>query len=58
MCCITHAADQITCNDRAGGRITLGSDFPVESVDPLKGFYAAVTRLDENGKSPMGKGGW
>lgn len=43
---------------RAGGRITLGSDFPVESIDPLKGFYAAVTRLDENGNSPMGKDGW
>ncbi|KAJ9103233.1 hypothetical protein QFC21_002656 [Naganishia friedmannii] len=43
---------------QAGGRITLGSDFPVESIDPLKGFYAAVTRLDENGHSPMGKDGW
>ncbi|WWC59026.1 uncharacterized protein I303_101572 [Kwoniella dejecticola CBS 10117] len=41
-----------------GGRITLGSDFPVESIDPLKGFYAAVTRLSEDGKSPHGKGGW
>jgi hypothetical protein len=43
---------------RAGGRITLGSDFPVESIDPLKGFYAAVTRLNEDGNSPMGKYGW
>ncbi|GHJ88849.1 hypothetical protein NliqN6_5251 [Naganishia liquefaciens] len=43
---------------QAGGRITLGSDFPVESIDPLKGFYAAVTRLDEEGNSPMGKDGW
>ncbi|KAJ9122933.1 hypothetical protein QFC24_003971 [Naganishia onofrii] len=43
---------------QAGGRITLGSDFPVESIDPLKGFYAAVTRLNENGDSPMGKTGW
>nr|XP_019008917.1 amidohydrolase [Kwoniella pini CBS 10737]OCF47698.1 amidohydrolase [Kwoniella pini CBS 10737] len=41
-----------------GGRLTLGSDFPVESIDPLKGFYAAVTRLSEDGKSPQGKGGW
>ncbi|WVW78929.1 hypothetical protein I302_100892 [Kwoniella bestiolae CBS 10118] len=41
-----------------GGRITLGSDFPVESIDPLKGFYAAVTRLAEDGQSPQGKGGW
>lgn len=42
----------------AGGRITLGSDFPVESIDPLKGFFAAVTRTDERGSSPMGKNGW
>ncbi|RXK39578.1 hypothetical protein M231_03080 [Tremella mesenterica] len=41
-----------------GGRIALGSDFPVESIDPLKGFYAAVTRLSEEGDSPHGKGGW
>lgn len=42
----------------AGGRITLGSDFPVESIDPLKGFFAAVKRTDEHGASPMGKNGW
>ena len=30
----------------AGGRLALGSDFPVESVDPLLGLYAAVTRQD------------
>jgi predicted amidohydrolase YtcJ len=41
-----------------GGKIALGSDFPIESVDPLKGFYAAVTRLDERGQSPHGPGGW
>ncbi|ORY24106.1 amidohydrolase family-domain-containing protein [Naematelia encephala] len=41
-----------------GGRITLGSDFPVESIDPLKGYYAAVTRLAEDGTSPHGPGGW
>lgn len=40
------------------GHITLGSDFPVESIDPLKGFYAAVTRRSPEGKSPHGKGGW
>ncbi|WVQ83884.1 hypothetical protein IAT38_006028 [Cryptococcus sp. DSM 104549] len=40
------------------GRLTLGSDFPVESIDPLKGFYAAITRLSEDGKSPHGKDGW
>lgn len=43
---------------RHGGRITLGSDFPVESIDPLKGFYAAVSRRSEDGKSPMGPDGW
>lgn len=43
---------------RKGGRIALGSDFPIESIDPLKGFYAAVTRLDEHGNSPHGPGGW
>lgn len=42
----------------AGGRIVLGSDFPVESIDPLKGYYAAVTRLSEDGRSPHGPGGW
>lgn len=42
----------------AGGRIALGSDFPVESPDPLKGFYAAVTRRAEDGTSPHGPGGW
>lgn len=43
---------------RHGGRIALGSDFPVESPSPLKGFYAAVARLDEQGNSPHGPGGW
>jgi predicted amidohydrolase YtcJ len=41
-----------------GGRIALGSDFPVESIDPLKGFYAAVSRLSESGDSPHGQQGW
>jgi predicted amidohydrolase YtcJ len=43
---------------RHGGRIALGSDFPVESLDPLKGFYAATTRLSEKGTSPHGPDGW
>lgn len=30
----------------------------MESIDPLKGFYAAVTRLSELGESPHGKQGW
>jgi hypothetical protein len=32
-----------------GNIIPGGSDFPVESPNPLLGFYAAVTRQDQNG---------
>jgi predicted amidohydrolase YtcJ len=39
----------------AGGRLALGSDFPVESDDPRLGLYAAVTRQDLQGNPP---GGW
>ncbi len=39
----------------AGARLALGSDFPVESVAPLLGIYAAVSRQDAQG-SP--DGGW
>lgn len=39
----------------AGGRLALGSDFPVESADPRLGLYAAVTREDLAGRPP---GGW
>jgi predicted amidohydrolase YtcJ len=39
----------------AGGRLALGSDFPVESADPRLGLYAAVTRQDLQGNPP---GGW
>ncbi|KAF5312069.1 hypothetical protein D9619_002308 [Psilocybe cf. subviscida] len=42
----------------SGARITLGSDFPVEEVNPLKGFYAAITRAGTDGTSPHGPGGW
>ena len=35
---------------KAGVRIANGSDFPVEDVNPLWGFYAAVTRQDRNGQ--------
>lgn len=31
---------------RQHGRIALGSDFPVEEINPLYGFYAAVVRQD------------
>jgi predicted amidohydrolase YtcJ len=30
------------------GRIALGTDFPVEEVNPIKTFYAAVTRMDHD----------
>jgi predicted amidohydrolase YtcJ len=39
----------------AGSRIPGGSDFPVESIDPLLGMYAAVTRRNLEGEPP---GGW
>jgi predicted amidohydrolase YtcJ len=39
----------------SGARLALGSDFPVESVDPRLGLYAAATRTDAEGK-PVG--GW
>lgn len=31
------------------GMVTLGTDFPVEDISPLKTFYAAVTRQDAQG---------
>lgn len=40
---------------RTGVVIPNGSDAPVESVNPLISFYAAVTRQDESGFPP---GGW
>jgi predicted amidohydrolase YtcJ len=40
---------------KSGARLAGGSDFPVESENPLLGFYAAVTRQDLAGKPP---GGW
>jgi predicted amidohydrolase YtcJ len=39
----------------SGARLALGSDFPVESVDPRLGLYAAATRTDAEG---MPVGGW
>ncbi|KAK0430387.1 amidohydrolase family-domain-containing protein [Desarmillaria tabescens] len=42
----------------SGARITLGSDFPVETMNPLAGFYAAITRVSLDGNSPHGPGGW
>jgi len=39
----------------SGARLALGSDFPVEQVNPMLGIYAAVTRQDLDGWPP---GGW
>ena len=39
----------------SGARLALGSDFPVERVDPMLGIYAAVTRQDAAGRP---EGGW
>ncbi|KAH9990826.1 amidohydrolase 3 [Russula vinacea] len=41
-----------------GKRLPLGSDFPVEGINPLLGFYAAVARCSPDGTSPHGPGGW
>ncbi|EMD82043.1 amidohydrolase [Pacificimonas flava] len=38
-----------------GTRLALGSDFPVEPVNPFYGLHAAVTRQDREGMPP---GGW
>ncbi|KFL36610.1 amidohydrolase [Arenimonas donghaensis] len=38
-----------------GVPLALGSDFPVESVDPRLGLYSAVTRADREGEP---SGGW
>ena len=41
-----------------GNRLPLGSDFPVEGMNPLLGFYAAIARRSPEGTSPHGPGGW
>jgi predicted amidohydrolase YtcJ len=40
---------------KLGVHMPNGSDFPVESPNPLLGMYAAITRQDRNGNPP---GGW
>jgi predicted amidohydrolase YtcJ len=40
---------------RAGARLALGSDTPVEPANPFLGLHAAVTRRDAAGQPP---GGW
>lgn len=39
----------------SGARLALGSDFPVEKVNPMLGLHAAVTRQDADG---WPEGGW
>ena len=39
----------------SGAKLALGSDFPVESVDPRRGLHAAVTRQDAHDHPA---GGW
>jgi predicted amidohydrolase YtcJ len=40
---------------RAGGRLAFGSDWPVMTLDPLKGLHVAVTRTTQDG---LPAGGW
>lgn len=40
---------------RAGGRLAFGSDWPVMTLDPLKGLHVAVTRTTADG---LPEGGW
>jgi len=39
----------------AGASLAFGSDAPVESIDPIRGIHAAVTRQDANSRP---EGGW
>lgn len=40
---------------KSGTRLAFGSDFPVERVDPMLGFFASVTRQDDQ---LWPEGGW
>ncbi|BGP58099.1 hypothetical protein JCM8202v2_005756 [Rhodotorula sphaerocarpa] len=42
----------------SGAPFALGSDFPVEGVNPFDGLFAAVTRKWTDGNSPHGEDGW
>ena len=39
---------------KSGAKIINGTDAPVEDVDPIKSYYATVTRQDESGRPPGG----
>lgn len=50
---------QATFSRNVNTTLLLGSDFPVEPPSPLRGIYAAVTRLDPDTRtSPHGDEGW
>ena len=49
---------ELKCRSSQINILPLGSDFPIESINPLLGFYAAVSRLSVEGQSPHGEGGW
>ncbi len=34
---------------KAAGKVALGTDFPVEDINPMKTFYATVARMDAKG---------
>ena len=40
---------------KAKGRLSFGSDWPVMTIDPLKGLHVATTRTTEDG---LPEGGW
>jgi predicted amidohydrolase YtcJ len=40
---------------KANGRLSFGSDWPVMTIDPLRGLHVAVTRTTEDG---LPAGGW
>ncbi len=39
---------------RAGATLAFGTDAPVESIEPLKSLYAAISRVDPKGEPPDG----
>lgn len=39
---------------KQAGLVALGTDFPVEEIDPFRTFYTAVARKDRNGKPENG----
>ncbi len=37
---------------KENGMLSLGTDFPIEDIDPMKTFFAAVFRMDKGGAIP------